>query len=34
VRLPKELAEDVELAAHQYRKHFNTTEEVIATAVG
>jgi hypothetical protein len=34
IRLPKELAEDVELAAHEYRKLFDSAEELIATAVG
>ena len=34
VRLPRDLADDVELAAYEYRKHFDSAEEVIATAVG
>ncbi len=33
VRLPKELAEDVELATSEYRHLFNTEEELIATAI-
>jgi hypothetical protein len=34
VRIPKELAEDVEFAAHEYRKYFHSPEELMATAVG
>ena len=33
IRLPKELAADVFLAAHEYRCLFDSAEEVIATAV-
>ncbi len=33
IRLPKELAEDVVLAAQEYRCLFDSVEEVITTAV-
>jgi hypothetical protein len=34
VRLPRDLAHDVELAVHEYRRYFDSSEELIATAVG
>jgi hypothetical protein len=34
VRLPRDLADDVALAADGYCRHFDSDEELIATAVG
>jgi hypothetical protein len=34
LRLPRDLADDVALAADEYRRHFDSDEELIATAVG
>lgn len=33
IRVPKDLADDVALAAHKYRRWFDSGEEFVATAI-